>query len=67
MALTPSGAMLEWAARPETVTFHRTGPLWASTTVIDVGSPTKTMRGLGSFDPIFAIIGRTPMQPISSS
>ncbi len=37
--------MLECAARPETSTCQRTGPLWASTTAIDVGSPTKTMRG----------------------
>ena len=35
MALTPSGAMLECAARPLISTCQRTGPLCASTTLID--------------------------------
>ena len=59
--------MLECAARPVTSTRQRTGPLCASTTPISVGSPTNTMRGSGSVLPSSAIIGRTPVQPTSSS
>ena len=59
--------MLECAARPVTSTRQRTGPLWASTTAILLGSPTNTMRGSGSALPSSAIIGRTPVQPTSSS
>ena len=55
------------APRPRSSTRQRTGPLWASTTVMLVGSPTKTKRGRGSDLPSSAIIGRTPVQPTSSS
>ena len=59
--------MLECDARPLTSTCHRTGPLWASTIDMVVGSPTITIRGLTSECPNSAIIGRTPRHPISSS
>ncbi len=67
MALTPKGAMLEWAARPLISTCQRTGPLWESTTLIEVGSPTMTRRGRTKRRPSSAMSGRTPMQPTSSS
>ena len=59
--------MLECAARPVSSTRQRTGPLCASTTVMVVGSPTNTMRGTGRLLPNSPIIGRTPVQPTSSS
>ena len=59
--------MAECAALPVTSTLQRMGPLWESTTVMAVGSPTSTKRGSGSVLPSSATMGRTPVQPTSSS
>ena len=67
MALPPARSIEECDSKPVMTVSKSLIPLCASTTSIIVGSPTRTASGIGRSLPSRATIGRTPVQPTSSS